>query len=209
MCAAACSRSARAVATRRRCWPRWRARSTRSNCSRRSPSARAPCSPGSATRTRTRRLPTARPGGRRWRRSTPSSWPPALLRQLVDGGRLVIPLGDPHRDQVLTVIQRVGDEFRERRDTRCRFVPLVSDEPAGESRRGGARRGGETAPGAPQVAPPVRTASEEEVAVMKAVAVRVSGTVHGVYYRASACRAGERLGLRGWARNVSDCLLYT
>jgi protein-L-isoaspartate(D-aspartate) O-methyltransferase len=129
--------------------------------------------------------------------------PPALLRQMVDGGRLVIPLGDPHRDQVLTVIQRVGDEFRERRDTRCRFVPLVSDEPAGESRRGGARRGGETAPGAPQVALPVRTASEEEVAVMKAVAVRVSGTVHGVYYRASACREGERLGLRGWARNVS------
>lgn len=39
---------------------------------------------------------------------------------------------------------------------------------------------------------------------MKAVAVRVSGTVQGVYYRASACREGERLGLRGWVRNVSD-----
>ena len=133
-----------------------------------------------------------------------SQAPPALLRQLSDGGRLVMPLGHPHRDQVLTVFQRVGDEFRERRDTRCRFVPLVSDEPADESRRGAARRGGETAPGAPQVAPPVRGASEEEVAVMKAVAVRVSGTVQGVYYRASACREGERLGLRGWVRNVSD-----
>jgi len=115
--------------------------------------------------------------------------PPALLRQLVDGGRLVIPLGDPHRDQVLTVFQRAGDEFRERRDTPCRFVPLVSDE---------------TAPGAPRVAPPVRGASQEEVAVMKAVAVRVSGMVQGVYYRASARGEGERLGLRGWVRNASD-----
>ena len=115
--------------------------------------------------------------------------PPALLRQLSDGGRLVMPLGHPHGDQVLTVFQRAGDEFRERRDTRCRFVPLVS---------------GETAPGAPQIAPPARRAGEEEVAVMKAVAVRVSGVVQGVYYRASACQEGERLGLRGWVRNVSD-----
>jgi protein-L-isoaspartate(D-aspartate) O-methyltransferase len=115
--------------------------------------------------------------------------PPALLRQLSDGGRLVMPLGHPHGDQVLTVFQRAGDEFRERRDTRCRFVPLVS---------------GETAPGAPQTAPPVRRAGEEEVAVMKAVAVRVSGAVQGVFYRASACREGERLGLRGWVRNASD-----
>jgi len=114
--------------------------------------------------------------------------PPALLRQLSDGGRLVMPLGHPHGDQVLTVFQRVGDEFRERRDTRCRFVPLVS---------------GETAPEAPQVAPPVRGAREGEVAVMKAVAVRVSGMVQGVFYRASACREGERLRLRGWVRNVS------
>lgn len=128
-----------------------------------------------------------------------SQAPPALLRQLSDGGRLVMPLGHPQRDQVLTVFQRVGDEFRERRDTRCRFVPLVSDEPADQGRRGGG-----AAPGAPRVAPPVRGASDEEVAVMKAVAVRVSGTVQGVYYRASAGREGERLGLRGWVRNVSD-----
>ena len=115
--------------------------------------------------------------------------PPALLRQLTDGGRLVMPLGHPHRDQVLTVFQRFGDEFRERRDTRCSFVPLVR---------------GETAPGAPRGAPPVRRGSQEEVGVIKAVAVRVSGTVQGVFYRASACREGERLGLLGWVRNASD-----
>ena len=39
---------------------------------------------------------------------------------------------------------------------------------------------------------------------MKTVMVRVSGRVQGVYYRASARMEGERLGLRGWARNASD-----
>jgi acylphosphatase len=113
--------------------------------------------------------------------------PPALLRQLSEGGRLVMPLGNPHRDQVLTVFQRAGEEFRERRDTRCRFVPLVSDEPQEA-----------------QVSPPVRRAGEEEVVVMKAVAVRVSGMVQGVYFRASARHEAERLGLRGWVSNVSS-----
>jgi protein-L-isoaspartate(D-aspartate) O-methyltransferase len=113
--------------------------------------------------------------------------PPALLRQLCDGGRLVMPLGDPHRDQVLTVFQRFGDEFQERHDTRCRFVPLVSEERA-----------------AIVVTPPISEAGSEEVAVIKAVAVRVSGSVQGVYYRASARHEGERLGLSGWVRNRDD-----
>jgi protein-L-isoaspartate O-methyltransferase/acylphosphatase len=115
--------------------------------------------------------------------------PPALLRQLSNDGRLVIPLGHPHRDQVLTVFQRAGEEFRERRDTRCRFVPLVS---------------GENAPGPAQAAAPAGGADKEGIAVMKAVAVRVSGTVQGVFYRASARHEGERLGLRGWVENASD-----
>jgi protein-L-isoaspartate(D-aspartate) O-methyltransferase len=130
--------------------------------------------------------------------------PPALLRQLSDGGRLVMPLGHPHGDQVLTLFERVGDEFHERRDTRCRFVPLVSDEPADERRRGGALPEGEAVPGTRATAAPVRRAEEEEVASMKAVAVRVSGMVQGVYYRASARHEGERLGLRGWVGNASD-----
>ena len=113
--------------------------------------------------------------------------PPALLRQLREGGRLVMPLGHPHRDQVLTVFRRAGDEYRERRDTPCRFVPLLS---------------GETVPGSPPASPSVKRTTDEEVRVMKAVAVRVSGTVQGVYYRASARHEGERLGLRGWVRNA-------
>lgn len=39
---------------------------------------------------------------------------------------------------------------------------------------------------------------------MKAVRVRVSGRVQGVYYRVSAQAEGRRLGLQGWVRNTSD-----
>ena len=127
--------------------------------------------------------------------------PPALLNQLADGGHLVMPLGHPHRDQVLTVFRRQGDRFVERRDTACRFVPLVVDEPPDDGGRGGGRRGRAVVRGARTAAPPIRKTSDEEVAVVKAVAVRVSGSVQGVYYRASARHEGERLGLRGWVRN--------
>ena len=118
-CAAACSRSAPGPATRRRCWPSWPARSTRSSGSRRWRNARARCSPASATTTRTRRSATARWAGARRRRSTRSSCaaaapeaPPPLLEQLADGGRLVIPLGRPSRDQVLTVLRAGRRQYR-------------------------------------------------------------------------------------------------
>jgi len=116
--------------------------------------------------------------------------PPELLGQLADGGRLVIPLGRSRGDQVLTVIERDGAEFLKRRDTLCRFVPLVRDPVSGE--RHGADALARERPG------------DREEARVKAVDVRVSGTVQGVYYRASARREGALLGLRGWVRNVSD-----
>jgi protein-L-isoaspartate(D-aspartate) O-methyltransferase len=47
--------------------------------------------------------------------------PPALLEQLAPGGRLVIPVGPPHR-QVLTVFREDG---RVTKGVGCRFVPLV------------------------------------------------------------------------------------
>jgi protein-L-isoaspartate(D-aspartate) O-methyltransferase len=130
--------------------------------------------------------------------------PPELLRQLADGGRLVMPLGHPRRDQILTVFRREGDDIRERRETRCRFVPLIGDGDADEGRRGGAQRDGASGPAAPAAALPLRRSNHEEVATMKAVTVGVSGRVQGVYYRASARHEAERLGLRGWVRNASD-----
>ena len=51
--------------------------------------------------------------------------PPPLLAQLhEDGGRLVIPVGEPH-DQQLVVVERHGDRTRERRLGPVRFVPLI------------------------------------------------------------------------------------
>jgi protein-L-isoaspartate(D-aspartate) O-methyltransferase len=63
--------------------------------------------------------------------------PRPLLDQLLEGGRLVIPVGS--RDfQELTVAVRNGDRFDERRCGGCIFVPLVGQEgfeagPAGDS----------------------------------------------------------------------------
>jgi protein-L-isoaspartate(D-aspartate) O-methyltransferase len=121
--------------------------------------------------------------------------PPLLLRQLAEGGRLVVPLGRPQRDQVLTVFERRGDGFVQRLHTRCRFVPLVADRDLGEPIRGAA------APSLPAAEVPGGATKET---TMKAVDAQVHGAVQGVYYRASARVEGSRLGLRGWVRNVSD-----
>ncbi len=55
--------------------------------------------------------------------AAPSSVPPALLEQLAEGGRLIIPVGE--QTQILKLITRDGDTFNEQQIEAVRFVPLV------------------------------------------------------------------------------------
>lgn len=53
--------------------------------------------------------------------------PEALLRQLSDGGLLVIPVGGADL-QVLEVWRRSGERFERTRHGECRFVPLIGHD---------------------------------------------------------------------------------
>ncbi len=62
--------------------------------------------------------------------------PPPLLEQLVEGGRLVVPIGPAGGDQVLVVVTRTADGWHEVESIPCRFVPLLGEsgyhEPEGK-----------------------------------------------------------------------------
>ena len=51
--------------------------------------------------------------------------PPPLLRQLADGGRLVLPLGHPFSYQNLVVVTKEGEDYRLRQITGVLFVPMT------------------------------------------------------------------------------------
>ena len=53
--------------------------------------------------------------------------PPPLVEQLADGGRLVIPIGDPDRLQYLTLLRKVNGQLRRERVVPVRFVPFTRD----------------------------------------------------------------------------------
>jgi protein-L-isoaspartate(D-aspartate) O-methyltransferase len=53
--------------------------------------------------------------------------PPALLEQLADGGRMVVPVADGS-EEMLTVLRRRGSEFETVAIAPCRFVPLIGAE---------------------------------------------------------------------------------
>ena len=56
------------------------------------------------------------------------SLPAALLDQLADGGRLVMPVGAGQHDQELERVRRNGDELRTEPLGPVRFVPLVGEQ---------------------------------------------------------------------------------
>jgi len=53
--------------------------------------------------------------------------PPSLVRQLVDGGRMAIPIGE-RGEQILTVVERRGEKTHETPRFACRFVKLIGKE---------------------------------------------------------------------------------
>lgn len=57
--------------------------------------------------------------------------PPALLDQLAEGGRLVVPIAAAEAD-VLTVLRRQEGEIFSETIGPCRFVPLIGEEGFGE-----------------------------------------------------------------------------
>jgi len=58
--------------------------------------------------------------------------PAALLEQLVEGGRLVLPLASGEAD-MLTLLRRSGEEYEREVVSPCRFVPLIGEEGFGGS----------------------------------------------------------------------------
>jgi protein-L-isoaspartate(D-aspartate) O-methyltransferase len=51
--------------------------------------------------------------------------PPPLLKQLKDGGRLILPLGNPFLYQNLTLVTKHADDFTTRQITGVLFVPMT------------------------------------------------------------------------------------
>jgi protein-L-isoaspartate(D-aspartate) O-methyltransferase len=51
--------------------------------------------------------------------------PPPLLQQLVDGGRMVLPLGHPFSYQNLVLVTRTGEDYTVQQITGVLFVPMT------------------------------------------------------------------------------------
>jgi protein-L-isoaspartate(D-aspartate) O-methyltransferase len=54
--------------------------------------------------------------------------PPALLGQLAEGGRMVVPIAGDDDTDMLTLLRRQGERIEAETIGPCRFVPLVGEE---------------------------------------------------------------------------------
>ncbi len=52
-------------------------------------------------------------------------FPPPLLRQLKDGGKLILPLGNPFAHQSLVLVTKKGNDYTVRHITGVLFVPMT------------------------------------------------------------------------------------
>jgi protein-L-isoaspartate(D-aspartate) O-methyltransferase len=59
--------------------------------------------------------------------ATAPAAPPALIGQLAEGGRLVVPIAAAEAD-MLTVLRREGERVERHEIGPCRFVPLIGEE---------------------------------------------------------------------------------
>lgn len=59
--------------------------------------------------------------------AAPDHVPPPLLRQLADGGRMVIPVGPPGAVQTLWLIERRGIDYLRTNQGPVRFVPFIRE----------------------------------------------------------------------------------
>jgi len=57
----------------------------------------------------------------------PDHIPQPLVKQLADGGRMVIPVGPPGAYQVLWLVERKGEDVTSQRVMGVGFVPLTGD----------------------------------------------------------------------------------
>jgi protein-L-isoaspartate(D-aspartate) O-methyltransferase len=54
----------------------------------------------------------------------PPTLPDSLIRQLKDGGRMVVPLGEEYKTQILTVFEKKGSKLNKIEYEPVRFVPM-------------------------------------------------------------------------------------
>jgi len=57
--------------------------------------------------------------------AAPDTIPPALIEQLKDGGKMVIPVGDVYSVQSLKLLEKSGNSFTTKELLLVRFVPMV------------------------------------------------------------------------------------
>ena len=53
--------------------------------------------------------------------------PPILIQQLADGGKMILPLGSTTYFQILTLIEKNGDDLRVTYLSKASFVPMVGE----------------------------------------------------------------------------------